>query len=61
MTTRPGFGSSKGRDASLQPWLPPADPLAAKLNNEIVLAEVTDEVAAGRYLNHFALHLAAMD
>jgi len=43
------------------PWLPPADPLAARLVNEIVLGEETDEVAPGRYTSHYALYLASME
>ncbi|MDJ0534198.1 MAG: DUF3050 domain-containing protein [Xenococcaceae cyanobacterium MO_207.B15] len=43
------------------PWLPPQDILSARLVNEIVLAEETDEVAPGHYLSHFHLYLAAME
>lgn len=42
------------------PWLPPADTLAARLVNEIVLGEETDEVAPGRYTSHYELYLRAM-
>jgi hypothetical protein len=42
------------------PWLPPADPVAARLVNEIVLGEETDEVAPGRFVSHFDLYLQAM-
>jgi hypothetical protein len=42
------------------PWLPPQDTTAARLINEIVLNEETDEVAPGRHMGHFHLYLAAM-
>lgn len=42
------------------PWLPPADIHSARLINDIVLAEETDEVAPGYYISHFDLYLAAM-
>lgn len=42
------------------PWLPPADTLAARLVNQIVLSEESDEVVAGRYVGHLHLYLAAM-
>ena len=42
------------------PWLPPANPLAARLVNEIVLGEETDEIRHGEYLSHYALYMRAM-
>ncbi len=42
------------------PWLPPDNPLAARLINEIVLEEETDEVGRDEYLSHYALYLKAM-
>lgn len=43
------------------PWVPPTNSEAARLVNEIVLSEETDEVEQGKYLSHFELYLAAMD
>ena len=42
------------------PWLPPPDPRAARIINEIVLGEESDEIAPGEYLDHFRLYLTAM-
>ncbi len=42
------------------PWLPVLDVESARLVNEIVLAEETDEVAPGLYLSHFELYRLAM-
>lgn len=43
------------------PWLPPTDINSARLVNEIVLAEETDEVTPERYISHFDLYLTAME
>ncbi|MGH2414579.1 MAG: DUF3050 domain-containing protein [Microcystaceae cyanobacterium] len=43
------------------PWLPPSDINSARLVNDIVLAEETDEVAEGLYISHFDLYLMAME
>jgi hypothetical protein len=42
------------------PWLPPADREAARLVNEIVLGEESDEDGLGGYSSHFELYLEAM-
>lgn len=43
------------------PWLPPIDINSARMVNEIVLAEETDEVAPELYVSHFHLYLTAME
>lgn len=42
------------------PWFPSEDPVAARLINEIVLIEETDELAPGHIASHFDLYLRAM-
>src|ERR687886_1628183 len=42
------------------PWLPPSDIFSARLINDIVLAEETDEVSPGRFISHFDLYLNGM-
>jgi hypothetical protein len=43
------------------PWMPPADPVAARLINDIVLAEESDVDAEGHPASHLDLYLKAMD
>jgi hypothetical protein len=42
------------------PWLPSEHPEAARLVNEIVLGEESDEVAPGEYASHFDIYREAM-
>jgi hypothetical protein len=42
------------------PWLPPQDPEAARLINEIVLGEETDVLQPGIYGSHFEWYVSAM-
>jgi hypothetical protein len=42
------------------PWVPPADPEAARFLNEIKLTEESDVAPWGGHVSHFGLYLAAM-
>ncbi len=42
------------------PWLPPLNPLACRLINDIVLSEESDELPDGSYLSHFEMYLRSM-
>jgi hypothetical protein len=42
------------------PWLPPSDPIAARLINEIILDEETESFGNGEYLSHVQFYLTAM-
>lgn len=42
------------------PWRPAGEPLVARLINDIVLAEESDEDGQGGYCSHFELYLRAM-
>src|SRR5437588_8293404 len=42
------------------PWLTPADHASARLVNEIVLAEESDEDGRGGFTSHFGLYVRAM-
>jgi len=42
------------------PWMPSAEPSSARIINEIVLVEESDEVAPGVYRSHFEIYRGAM-
>lgn len=42
------------------PWVPPPDRICARLINEIVLEEESDEPEKGRFTSHFELYIDAM-
>jgi hypothetical protein len=42
------------------PWTPPADPNLARMINEIVLAEESDEDEQGNFASHYDLYRSAM-
>jgi hypothetical protein len=44
------------------PWLPPGDPLGARIINEIILAEESDHIESLGFMgSHFELYLAGME
>lgn len=43
------------------PWTPPKYPHAARLINDIVLGEESDDMPDGGHLSHFEMYLSAMD
>ena len=42
------------------PWIPSKTPLAARLINDIVLCEETDQFNNGKYMSHFEMYISSM-
>tara|TARA_B100000963_G_scaffold341991_1_gene342337 strand:- start:13653 stop:14501 length:849 start_codon:yes stop_codon:yes gene_type:complete len=42
------------------PWFPSKTPLAARLINDIVLCEETDQFNNGKYMSHFEMYISSM-
>ncbi len=42
------------------PWIPSKTPLAARLINDIVMCEETDQFNNGKYMSHFEMYLLSM-
>ena len=52
----------RGLTSMDSPWLPPEDPAAARLINEIIVAEESDHIESLNFLgSHFELYLAGME
>lgn len=45
----------------VSPWCPPEDAIAARLINEIILDEESEEVRPGQYMSHLEFYIAAME
>lgn len=43
------------------PWCPPGDAIAARLINEIILDEESEEISPGQYMSHVQFYIAAME
>lgn len=43
------------------PWCPAGDAIAARLINEIILDEESEEIAPGQYMSHVEFYMAAME
>lgn len=52
----------RGLTSMESPWLPPEDPVAARMINEIIIAEESDRIDSLNFLgSHFELYLAGME